>query len=74
MFFDRSFFFFKELRKPFSIHLFIRSQRPKSTGIGDKDPNWLKRIENFTFSGRPKNDEGSLLVAITAQMGQSDVC
>ena len=33
----------------------------------------LKRIENFTFPGGPKNGEGSLLVAITARMGQSDV-
>ena len=63
----------KEFRKQFNIHLFITSQRPKTTGIGNKDTNWLKRTENFTFPGGLKNGEGSLPVAITAQMKQSDV-
>ena len=63
----------KEFRKQFNTHLFIRSQRPKTTGIGDKDPNWLKGTENFTFPGRLKNGEDSLPDAIMARMGQSDV-
>ena len=63
----------KEFRKQFNIHLFIRSQKPKTTGIGDKDPNWLKRTENFIFPGGLKNGEGSLPAAITGRMGQSDV-
>ena len=63
----------KEFRKQFNIHLFIRSQRPKTTGISDKNPNWLKRTENFTFPGGLKNVEGSLPVAITARMVQSDI-
>ena len=29
----------KEFGKQSNIHLFIRSQRPETTGIGDKDPN-----------------------------------
>ena len=37
MFSDRSFFFLKEFCKQFNIHLPIRSQRPKTTGICDKD-------------------------------------
>ena len=39
MFFDGSFFFFfyiKEFCKQFNIHLLIRSQRPKTTGICKK--------------------------------------
>ena len=63
----------KEFCKQFNIHLFIIFQRPKTTGILDKDPNSLKRTENFTFPGGFKNGEGSLPVAVTARMGQSDV-
>ena len=37
MFFDGS-FFFKEFCKQFNIHLLIRSQRPKTTGICNIDP------------------------------------
>ena len=38
MFFDGS-FLKKEFCKQFNIHLLIRSQRPKTTGICNKDPN-----------------------------------
>ena len=63
----------KEFCKQFNIHLYIRSQRPKTNGISDKDQNSLKWTENFTFPGGLKNGEGILPVAIMARMEQSDV-
>ena len=39
----------KEFRKQFNIHFFIRSQRPKTISIGNKDLNWQKRTEKFYF-------------------------
>ena len=39
MFFDGSFFLLKEFCKQFNIHWRIRSQKPKTTGIRDKDLN-----------------------------------
>ena len=47
MFSDRS-FFLMAFCKQFNIDLPIRSQRPKTTGICDKDLNWQTQTENFT--------------------------
>ena len=68
MFLDGSFFFFffflKEFCKQFNIHLLIRSQRPKTTGIATDRKFYLP--DGFT------NGESSLPVAITARIGQSE--
>ena len=60
MFFDESFCVLKEFCKQFNILLPIRSQRPKTTGICDKDLKILLAHAGLTNGG------GSLPIAITA--------
>ena len=69
MFFDGS-FFFKEFCKQFNIHLLIRSQRSKTTGICNIDPIDDNEPKILNFPSGLTNGEGSLPRAIMDRIGQ----
>ena len=73
MFFDGS-FFLKGFCKLFNIHLLFRSQRPKTTGICNKDPNWHWQTKNFTCPASSQMVKAACLLQLWPESRNRDIC